>query len=237
MNNELDLMILKALVTNKKHALDFVSECDPKLFSTEVWNFANLAVGYIRTYKELPTQRVMVEKLAKGNNEKLIEHVRKVWDQLDRFNYNVCEYKHDLEKIKRRYAEKQITGIREVLAKQEIGSMDLSKSVGEMQKTLQSIKALNQVKAYERKTLKEAVPIFREEYNAKMEDPHFDQGVKTGYSYFDSVTDGLRPGELVLIGGESGAGARYTARQSRRHGPPWHSFLRTRSASAAEGRT
>jgi len=206
MNNELDLMILKALVTNKKHALDFANECDPKLFSTEVWNFANLAVGYIRTYKELPTQRVMVEKLAKGNNEKLIEHVRKVWDQLDRVNYNVREYKHDLEKIKRRYAEKQIIGIREVLAKQEPGSMDLSKSVGEMQRALQSIKALNQVKAYERKTLKEAVPIFREEYNAKMENPNFDQGVKTGYSYFDSVTDGLRPGELVLIGGESGAG-------------------------------
>jgi len=206
MSNELDMMILKSLVTNKKHALDFANECDPKLFSTEVWNFANLAVGYTRTYKELPTQRVMVEKLAKGGNDKLIEYVRKVWEQLDRINYDTKEYKHDLEKIKKRFAEKQISNIKEVLAKQESGSMDISKSVGEMQKTLQTIKALNQVKAYERKTLKEAVPIFREEYNAKMEDPTFDQGVKTGYSYFDNVTDGLRPGELVLIGGESGAG-------------------------------
>lgn len=206
MNNELDLMILKTLVSDKKHALDFVSECDPKLFVTEVWNFASLAVGYIKTYKELPTQRVMVERLSKSGNDKLIEHVRKVWEQLDRINYNTKEYKHDLEKIKKRFAEKQITNIRDVLSKQEIGSMDISRSVGEMQKTLQSIKALSQVKAYERKTLKEAVPIFREEYNAKMEDPLFDQGIKTGYSYFDNVTDGLRPGELVLIGGESGAG-------------------------------
>lgn len=206
MNNELDLMILKTLVSNKKHAMDFVSECDPKLFATEVWNFANLAVGYIRTYKELPTQRVMVEKLAKGNNDKLIEHVRKMWEQLDRINYDTKEYKHDLEKMKKRFAEKQISNIKDTLAKQESGSMDISKSVGEMQKTLQSIKALSQVKAYERKTLKEAVPIFREEYNAKMEDPLFDQGTKTGYSYFDNVTDGLRSGELVLIGGESGSG-------------------------------
>lgn len=206
MSNELDLMILKALVTNKKHALDFANQCDPKLFATEVWNFANLAVGYTRTYKELPTQRVMVEKLAKGKNDKLIEYVQKMWNQLDQVSYDTKEYKHDLEKLKKRFAEKQISNIKETLLKQEPGSMDISKAMGEMQKTLQSIKGLSQVKSYERKTLKEAVPIFREEYNAKMENSTFDQGVRTGYSYFDSVTDGLRPGELVLIGGESGAG-------------------------------
>ena len=75
-----------------------------------------------------------------------------------------------------------------------------------MSATNQAIKSLHQVKAYDRKTLKEAVPIFREEYNAKLQDPNFDQGTRTGYSYLDNVTDGLRPGELILIGGESGAG-------------------------------
>lgn len=206
MSNDLDFVILKTLVTNKKHALDFVNECDPKLFSPEVWNFANMACGYIRTYKELPTQRVMVEKLAKGNNEKLIEHVKKMWEQLGNVEYNDREYKHDLEKLKKRYAEKQIVTVKEALDKLEPGSMDISRALGEMQKTVQNIKALSQVKAYDRKTLKEAVPSFREEYNAKMEDPHFDKGVRTGYSYLDNVTDGLRPGELLLIGGESGAG-------------------------------
>lgn len=206
MSNELDMIILKALVSNKKHALDFANECDPKLFATEVWNFANLAVGYIKTYKECPTQRVMVEKLAKGNNEKLIETVRKMWEQLDRINYDTKEYKHDLDKLKKRYAEKQISTLVDSLKKQEPGSMDVAKAMNEVQKTYQTVKSLSQVKAYERKTLKEAVPIFRDEYNAKMENPEFDQGIRTGYSYFDNVTDGLRPGELVLIGGESGAG-------------------------------
>jgi replicative DNA helicase len=206
MSNELDLVILKTLVTNKKHALDFVNECDPKLFVPEVWNFANLAVSYVRTYKEVPTQRVMVEKLSKGNNEKLIDHVKKMWEQLDRISYDDREYKHDLEKIKKRYAEKQILTMKDSFSKLEAGSMDVSRAITDMQKTVQSIKSLSQVKAYERKTLKEAVPIFREEYNAKLEDPKFDQGITTGYSYLDRVTDGLRPGELLLIGGESGGG-------------------------------
>lgn len=206
MSHDLDLSILKTLVTNKKHALDFANECDSKLFSADYWNFANLTVGYLRTYKELPTQRVMVEKLSKGNNDKLVDTIKKVWTQLDGFDYNDKEYKHDLELLKKRFAEKEISGIKDKLAKFEPGGMDISKALGEMQKTVQSIKSLSQVKAYERKTLKDAVPIFRDEYNAKMVDPNFDQGIKTGYSYFDNVTDGCRPGELILIGGESGAG-------------------------------
>jgi replicative DNA helicase len=206
MNYNLDLVILKTLITNKKYALDFVSENDAKLFSPEVWNAANIFITHVKTYKELPTLRIITEKLEKGNNSKLIENVTKVWSQLESIDYDDKEYKHDLEKIKKRFAEKQIVLIKEKLGSIEPGSIDVTRSVAEMQKTVQSIKNLSQTKAYERKTLKEAIPVFREEYNAKMEDPHFDRGIKTGYSYFDHVTDGLRPGELVLIGGESGGG-------------------------------
>ena len=40
--NELDLSILKTIVTNKKYAIDFANECDPKLFSSDIWNAAKL---------------------------------------------------------------------------------------------------------------------------------------------------------------------------------------------------
>lgn len=207
MSNNLDLVVLKTLVTNKKHALDFVNESDIKLFGPEVFHFASLALGYIRTYKDLPTERVMVEKLGKGANEKQIEHVKKVWNQLETLtDYNELEYKHDLESLKKRFAEQQLTSLKDKLNKLEPGSMDIKRVLNEMSATNQAIKSLHQVKAYDRKTLKEAVPIFREEYNAKLQDPNFDQGTRTGYSYLDNVTDGLRPGELILIGGESGAG-------------------------------
>lgn len=206
MSSNLDLVVLKTLLNNKKYALDFASDGDTKLFATEVWNFANLAIGYIRTYKELPTLRVLTEKLSKGNNANMIDHVKKIWSQIEATEVNDKEYKHDLEKLKKRFAEKQLLVLKENFSKLEPGSIDISKAVGDIQKTAQSIKSLSQVKAYERKTLKEAVISFREEYNAKMEDPDFDRGIKTYYSYFDNVTDGLRAGELVLIGAESGAG-------------------------------
>ena len=135
--NELDLIVLKNIVTNKKNGLDFASESDSKLFSPEVWNFANLAINYIRTYKELPTLRVLTEKLAKGNNEKLAETVRNVWGELDKIQIDEKEFKHDLEKIKKRFAEKQLLSMRDELSKLDLSNFDVAKVVTNIQNKLQ----------------------------------------------------------------------------------------------------
>jgi replicative DNA helicase len=204
--NELDLSILKTIISNKKHSVEFVNEYDDRLFSPEVWNAAKLIVGYVKTYKELPTLRVISDKLSKGGNDKLIEHVKKVWEALEAHNYNDKEYKYDLEKFKRRFAERQLSQMKDSLNKVDPVGADIGKTLNDINRTVQSIKSLSQKKTFERKTLKDAIPQFREEYNAKMENPTFDRGIQTRYSVLDNATDGLRPGELLLIGGESSSG-------------------------------
>lgn len=203
---DLDLAILKSIINNKRAALDFTSECDSKLFSTDVWNFAKLITSYIKTYKDIPTLRIIEDQLAKGNNEKQAEYVRNLWKTINDFSYDEKQFKFDLTKLKSRYAEKQIAQFQETISNSSSDKIDVAKTMQEMQKVLQNIKSLTQAKTYERKTLKEAVVDFREEYNAKLKDPNFDRGVLTGYSFLDMVTDGLRDGEMLLIGGESGAG-------------------------------
>ena len=201
-----DLVVLKTILTNKKCALDFANAGDTKIFMPEAWGFADLVIGYVKTYKDLPTLKVLTEKLSKGNNANRIESVKKIWAQIEAVTADDREYLHNIDKLKNRYGERQIVELKEKLDKYTPGSMDIGKALSEIQKTNSSIKSLSQVKAYERKTLKEAAPAFREEYNAKMENPDFDKGIKTFYSYLDGVTDGLRPGELLLVGAESGAG-------------------------------
>jgi hypothetical protein len=178
----LDLTILKHIITNKKHGMDFANEYDAKLFLSDTWNITHNVIAYIRLYKEIPTLRVITEKLSKGKNQKLIENIKTIWAELDNIQINDNEYKHDLEKIKSRFAEKQLLAANETLSKLEPGSIDISKSVLDLQKTVQTIKSLNQTKSYERKTLKDAVSNFRDEYNAKLENSEFDSGIKTGYS-------------------------------------------------------
>lgn len=206
MSNNLDLLILKSLISNKKNSLEFSSEFDAKLFSQETWNFANLVIGYVRTFKEVPTLRVITEKLSKGNNDKLVESVKKIWEQLDKIEYNDCEFKHDVEKLKKRFAEKQISAIKENLSKLDPSSIDISKTIGDMQKTIQNIKDLDRTKAFENKNIKEFLPIFVEKFNAKKNNPDLEIGLMTKYSFFDFATNGLKPADFVLVAGESGFG-------------------------------
>ncbi len=204
--DNLDMRVLKTIVTNKKYGLDFANESDPKLFSGELWNFANVVVGYIRTHKDLPTLRVINEKLGKGNNDNLLKKINTVWEDLQKVQVDDKEYKHDLEKLKKRFAEKQLMEVATSFGKLDPGNIDVNKAVADLQRTVQSIKGLSQVRTFERRTLKDDVPFFRDEYNAKLADPNFDAGIATGYSFLDHVTGGLRAGELLLIGGESGGG-------------------------------
>jgi len=204
--NELDLIVLKNIVTNKKNGLDFASESDSKLFSPEVWNFANLAINYIRTYKELPTLRVLTEKLAKGNNEKLAETVRNVWGELDKIQIDEKEFKHDLEKIKKRFAEKQLLSMRDELSKLDLSNFDVAKVVTNIQNKLQPIKNLEYKKTYESKNIKDYLPTFVDKFNARKNNPSLDKGLMTKYSFIDYATNGLKSADFLIIAGESGFG-------------------------------
>lgn len=204
--SSLDLSILKVLVTNKTYAIEFANECDSKLFSPDVWNFSNLVINYIKSYKEIPTLRVLTEKLSKGNNEKLIEHTSKVWQAVSELEYDDKEYKHDLEKLKKRFAEKQITTIKDSFSKLEPGLFDVSKVIGDMQKTVQAIKDLNRSNSFENKNIKDYLPTFVEKFNARKNNPDLESGLMTNYSFLDFATNGLKPADFVLIAGESGFG-------------------------------
>lgn len=204
--NELDLAVLKAITTNKKQALDFASECDAKLFTSDVWNFANVVVSYTRNYKDIPTLKIIVDKLSKGNNEKQIESIKKVWDQIDKLQVDEREFKHNLEKIKKRFAERQINALKDSFNKMDAGSVDIQKAVADMQKTVQTIASITQSKAYDRRTLKEHLPVFVEKFNTKRINPKVDEGLKVGYSFFDFATNGVKPADFVIIAGESGFG-------------------------------
>lgn len=203
--NDLDLSILKTLLTNRKYALEFAHDCNEKLFDTNVWRFAKIILEYIRLYKNTPTKRVIIERIDPSKNKALAEHIEQVFDKVMAFPYDDKEYKHDLEKIKKRYSEKLILDLKNSLSV-ESERIDLKKSVGDIQSALNNIRNINQVKAYEQNTMRGAADAFKNRYMAKLKDPTFGMGIQTGYSFFDFATSGLLPSEFLIIGAETGGG-------------------------------
>jgi replicative DNA helicase len=204
LNNDLDFAILKVLISNKKYALQFAHECNEKLFDMAFWRFSKLILDYIRVYKDIPTKRVITEQVKNQKNEALLEHIASLYTKVEAYQYDDREYKHDLEKIKKRFAEKLINNVKTSLISSDI--VDIGKSVSEMNNAITNIKSINKPKAYEQKTLKESVESFGQQFAAKLKDPHFGAGIPTGFSFFDFTTGGLRSGEMLLIGADTGGG-------------------------------
>lgn len=204
--NDIDLSILKAITSSKKCALEFLAEgLESKTFSPDTWFFANLVIGYIKTFKDVPTLRILTEKLAKSNNEKQIETINTIWSKLDNIVFNEKEFKYDLSKLKEKYAEKQLLSLKDRFSKLESGD-NINDSINEVQKTLNNIKSINQNKTFESKNLKEYLPYFVESFNNRKNNPDLESGLMTKYSFIDFATNGLKPADFMIVAGESGFG-------------------------------
>ncbi len=76
--------------------------------------------------------------------------------------------------------------------------LDLIKAKSILNQSLKSLD-VSKNKSFSKSTVKDYIDTFKQEYNAKKKDKNFDKAVKTGYSYFDQVTGGLKQSELLLI--------------------------------------
>jgi replicative DNA helicase len=204
--DELDAVVLKGILSNKKNALEFASGNNEKIFSPTLWRFVKSTLDYIRVYKEIPTKRVMLERA--GKNESLVNYLNDVWNILEPIQVDEREYKHDVDKLKTKYTEELILRLKNNLAELKDGEIDIQKSTSEIHAALNGIRGVSAVKAFNQKTVKESLPEFRENYKAKLNDPNFGVGIKTGIGFFDFLTSGLSRdgGELLLIGSESNGG-------------------------------
>lgn len=199
--DELDLVILKTILNNRKCALEFVNDCDEKLFTADLWRFAKLVIDCIRVYKEVPTQKVLIERAQTLKNAAFVEHINTIFTKLTSINHDEKEYRHNLAKLKQRFSEKLISTLKETL-----NPSDIKKNVNEIQSTLNSIKNINQTKIYKEGSLKDYSRDFINIYNQKLKDPNFNVGIKTGYTFIDYVNAGMRPGELLIFAGITNSG-------------------------------
>jgi replicative DNA helicase len=202
--NDLDKSILKVLFTNKKYATEFATECSEKLFESDSWRFAKAVIDYVRVNKDVPTRRTLLEKIRTTKNEVFYRHAQDIITEIENYQYNDIEYRHDLEKLKTRFAEKLILSIKDSL--NNSATIDVKKSITDLQSVITTVKSINEVKAYTQQDLKESLSDFKERYLLKKKNPNISNGILTGYTFLDYITDGIPTSTLSLICGHSGSG-------------------------------
>src|ERR1700722_2061495 len=199
----LDLSVLKTLCTNKKYALEFCNDSDPKLFHSDLWRFAKVVLDYCKVYKVPPTKRTLLEQVKK--NEAQVKYLGDTWDKVSATNYDEKEYSFDLERLKNRYSEKLIVELQKNLSNAD-GKVDVKKSIAEIQGALNNVKSVNGVKSFKEGSIQDYIKEFDTIYKAKVDNPDFGMGFLTGFSFIDSVNNGFKPGEVGMLGGITSAG-------------------------------
>lgn len=203
---EVDLRVLKNILSDKNTALDFINSNDAKIFSSDVWNFANVVFNYIKKYQEIPTERTLKEYVEKSGNSVLLKKISETWEEVQNTQVDKNEFKFDVDKLKARCAEAEILNIKNELSSVKAGTIDVNYVINKFNKASQSIQDLYNVSVYDSKNAKEFLTYFVDSFNIKKNSPEKISGLLTGYSFLDFATNGLKPADMLLIAGESGFG-------------------------------
>lgn len=202
MEDELDLNILKAITSDKISALTFSNNFYYDLFAPENQAFGKTCLDYIKTYKSIPTERTLLESAKEESKKQLIQSK---WQDLELHEYNVNEFPFDLERLKKRYKYNKVEEIRRQAALEDQVE-DLEGFYKDLALKLNEVAAIDVGRSFIHKSAGDYVEEFRETYKAVKDNPEVVQCIKTGFSAYDLVTGGLGPSELLVVGGETGAG-------------------------------
>lgn len=197
----LDLGILKTIISNRKYALEFLQEGSENLLHPDLWRFTKIILDYIKSYKEIPTKKIILEKIKTSKNETLFNYVGKLYAKLEEHQYNELEYKPDFEKLKLRYQEHLLHNL-----KSSLDTGNLEQNINSLQKTLTAIKNTTSHRVYSQASLKDNIENFIERFKARRDNPNLEKGIHTGFTQLDLLNNGFKAPELIIIAGNTGAG-------------------------------
>lgn len=199
--DEQDLRILKNVLEDKSLASELFRSFDESMFIGSAKKVFKDVRDYFLTYKTSPTKRILLENVEKETS--LYNEYSYVFSCLDNVEVNSNEFKYDLDKICNRYKEHVATSFKKSV--QSLKEYDkIQEATKNYNKELE--KASYKKQSHIQKPISDFLDEFKKDYNSKFHHKDQAHGIMTQYKYLDYITNGLQPAEMVIIGGETGAG-------------------------------
>ncbi len=202
--SDLDFNILKILTTDSTKALDFAFNCDSDLFSQDSKEDASLVVDFIKSYRAIPSKRTFIDRYA-TSPEKL-KHLSEFWDDIQNHDYNVSDYKYDLQEMRERFKKRYVKSIHHSVTEKMESGVDPDTIIIDIALRLQKASSVNAGRTHIQKSAGDYLDEFKKRYESKLNTEIENPVIMTGYSMLDAVTSGISPAELIVIGGETNAG-------------------------------
>jgi replicative DNA helicase len=207
MKDNLDEQILAYAFYDKPLAIKVVDRVYSKFLKTDFQPLLKSISECLRKYNDIITIK-MLERCESWDNSlhSIYSEVIKVKDSS---NFDPTDFVLDLEDLKFRYKEQVLrsTGVN-VFKRNWNGSGfdNIQEAVKTIKRASIELDKVEASKVYREGKISATASQSKDEYFKRKENPDVARGVCTGLKEFDSATNGLHPGELVLVGGESSSG-------------------------------
>lgn len=201
---DLDFNILKVLCTSQTMGMDFVCNNDVSLFDYSIRDQAKLIFDFVKTYKSVPTKRALIGRYA--NSPEDLDNIDKIWRDIESHDYDINDYKYDLDQLKERYKKKSVKSISMTLQEKMTEGVEPDVILKDIALRLQKTNILNEGRSHIQKSAGDYIDEFHDRYEARKNSDGGITEIKTGYSMIDAVTGGFSPAELIMIGGETNSG-------------------------------
>ncbi|NNK85421.1 MAG: AAA family ATPase [Desulfobacterales bacterium] len=162
-------------------------------------------------FKEIPTENVIKEYLDNNYSDtKFVAKGINLFKEIKALSVIEEEFTWHLDKLKKRYNDQVqrvcAQNMVELLKKAPDGDDRIEKINQIMKESITTIDSIHRKEAYSEGALSESARERAKEYKEIEANPDLARGVLTGFSELDRITNGMHPGELMIIGGSTGTG-------------------------------
>jgi len=167
-------------------------------------NFFRMVEECFKKYRTIPTKAVLADRFSQYWDESYDA----LFDALEQQETKPEELRWTIDRVKEDYNRVCLNRLVEDLKDTDIDSkdVDVKKLNMVLREHVSAVDKIYKISSYKEGTLQSTASDFKKKYLERKADPTLAQGMHLGYAEFDRITNGLREGELLLIGGESGHG-------------------------------
>lgn len=201
--SEIDIKILNIACKARRELSDLHSTVGENIFEPEYRRFVKNLFNYFNSFQSCPTLETLIEFSAK-TNPNLQEYLKEKWEEINKEDTDAREFKFVLEKLKKRHNLCILNVLKERAA--EVNEENIDEINDIVNKISGEIKSIGARKVYKQISLDQHVSDWITNFKAKQTNKELAQGIMTGFSIMDYYTNGIRKGEFLLFGAESGHG-------------------------------
>ena len=212
-NLSLDRTILSYALHNKQFAMELSNTITHDYFHTDMQWLYKAIMDYFNNpkFKELPTTSVIEEYLNKNySQESFITDGKELFKEISELDANPAEFKWNIEKLKTRYNDQVqrvcAANITKMIREGGESNERVEKVNEIIRNTITTIDNIQKSKTYQEGSLDQSAKQRLQRYNEVEAHPEIAQGIFSGFGELDRITNGMHPGELLIVGGPTSSG-------------------------------